>query len=464
MTTDLIPRLVALECLHGIPRPELDWLVEHGRFESYGAGEVLAPKGERIERLWILLSGYVAVRMDMGAGPRRVIEWRPGDVMGMLPYSRMKGPPGDNYTETPTEALVVHERDFPEMIRTCPAFTAYTVHLMLDRARAFNASALQDEKMVSLGKLAAGLAHELNNPASTTVRGAHLLTEMLAEADDSARALGAAGLTGEQMRALMAVRDGCERSKEFLSPLDRAQREDDLADWLERRDADPAHAIPLADAGVTVDTMDALVDAVPHDAADAAVRWMAAGCAVRSIAADIAAGGDRIRDLVGAMKRFTYMDRRGAAESIELEPALRDTIRVLEAKAREKGATVSLRVDPGIPRVRAVGDELNQVWLNLLDNALDAIEPGGRVEVEAGAEKGRVVVRVIDDGPGVPSDALPHIFDPLFTTKPPGHGTGLGLDIARRLVRRSDGEIDVSTGPGRTAFAVRLVAEVDARA
>jgi signal transduction histidine kinase len=459
VTTDLMPRLAALECLHGIPRPELEWLVEHGRFERYEAGEVLAPKGQRIEKLWILLSGYVAVRMDMGAGPRRVIEWRPGDVTGMLPYSRMKGPPGDNYTETPTEALVVHERDFPEMIRSCPAFTAYTVHLMLDRARAFNASALQDEKMVSLGKLAAGLAHELNNPASTTVRGAHLLLDLLTDADQAARALGAAGLTAEQMRAVVEVREGCVESDVALSPLDRAEREDTLADWLERHGADPGHAVALTDAGVTTETMDALAGVVPPTALDVAVRWTAAGCAVRAIAGDIVVGGERIRELVGAMKRFTYMDRRGAAELIDLEPALRDTIRVIAAKARGKGATVSLQVEDGLPRVRGIGDELNQVWLNLLDNALDAIDPGGRVEVSAGVSMDRVVVRVTDDGPGIPDDILPHIFDPLFTTKPPGHGTGLGLDIARRLVRRSDGEIEVDSEPGRTEFAVRLVAE-----
>ncbi|MEJ2502343.1 MAG: ATP-binding protein, partial [Gemmatimonadota bacterium] len=144
---------------------------------------------------------------------------------------------------------------------------------------------------------------------------------------------------------------------------------------------------------------------------------------------------------------------------VDVEPGLRDTIRVVAAKARDRGAAVTLDVEERLPRVMAVGSELNQVWLNLLDNALDAVDGDGHVEVTVRSELQHVVVRVADDGTGIPADVLPHIFDPLFTTKPPGQGTGLGLDIAQRLVRRSEGEIEVASEPGRTVFTVRLVAE-----
>ena len=174
---DLIARLKAFSFFAQIPSEELEWIKSHSQFKKGEIGEIAARKGERIEDLWIVLSGHLAIHVDSGAGLHRVMEWRTGDVGGILPYSRMKGPPGDTCFEKQTELLLIHERHFPEMICQCPVFTAGTVHIMLDRARAFKISELQDEKMISLGKLAAGLAHELNNPASALVRSAKTLLE-----------------------------------------------------------------------------------------------------------------------------------------------------------------------------------------------------------------------------------------------------------------------------------------------
>jgi signal transduction histidine kinase len=459
--TPLVDRLAALPKLEGIPRPELEWLVAHGDLEVCDAGTMIAPKGKRIEKLWVILTGHVAVEVDRGVGPRRVTDWRAGDVSGMLPYSRMTGPPGDNYLEAPSELLAIHERHFPEMVHRCPVFTAHCVHSMLDRARSFNTSDLQDEKMASLGKLAAGLAHELNNPASATVRGAKQLLAILVQADTASRALGAAGLTEDLFAAIEQVRSTClaQPAGTVLSALQQADREDEIADWLERHQVDPAHAEPLADTGVTIDVLDTLASATTGDTLDAALRWIAAGCATHSLAMDIEQAATRIHELVAAIKRFSYMDGRTGPELIDLEPGLRDTIRVLAAKARSKGAAITLEIAPELPRVHAIGGELNQVWLNLIDNALDAIPESGRVAVSARAELGRVVVRVVDDGPGIPPDDLPRIFDPFFTTKPPGQGTGLGLDIARRLLRLHHGDITVQSRPGRTEFRVSLLVD-----
>jgi signal transduction histidine kinase len=432
--------------------------VAHGSLAEYETGVVIAPKGEPVPTLWVILSGRVTVRVDRGAGPRRVMSWLAGDVSGMLPYSRMKGPPGDNYLEEPSEILHVHEDHFRAMAHECPVFTAYTVHLMLDRARSFNASDLQDEKMMSLGRLAAGLAHELNNPASATVRSAKLLKAGLANADRASRELGVAGLKDEQIRSIERIRSVCvtDLPGGVLSPIQLADREDEIADWLGRHGSDSAHAAALAETAVTLDVLEELADVVSGAALDAALRWIAAGCSTHALVSDIEQAATRIHDLVAAVKRFTYMDRPAGPETVDVGSGLRDTIRVMGSKARSKSASVSLDVETDLPPVRAVGGELNQVWLNLIDNALDAIADGGSVTVSARRETDRVVVRIADDGPGIPREALPRIFDPFFTTKPPGQGTGLGLEIARRLLGRNRGEISVDSRPGRTEFRVGL--------
>jgi signal transduction histidine kinase len=459
--TDLVDRLAALPRLAGIPPEELEWLVEHGTFEAHEAGHVIGPKEKRIEKMWVVISGHVAIRVDRGAGPRLVTEWHAGEVTGMLPYSRMKGPPGDNYCAEDTELLAVEEEYFPELVHCCPAFTAYTVHTMLDRARNFNTSALQDEKMVSLGKLAAGLAHELNNPASATKRGANLLLQEFAQLDAALRALSAGELTQELVDAIEQVRplsqtrpDGGTRSA-----LDQADREDEIADWLARHQADPDHAVPLADTAVTIEALDSLANSASGETLDAALRWLAARSATHALAADVEHAATRIYELVAAVKRFTYMDNLAGPESVDVEAGIRDTLRVLDAKVKSKSAHIALDVESDLPRVRAIGGELNQVWMNLIDNAVYAIPEAGRIDIVARRELDRVMVRVVDNGPGIPADMLERIFDPFFTTKPPGEGTGLGLDMTRRLVRRYHGDIAVESRPGHTEFLVSLLVD-----
>jgi len=458
----LLDRLTRLPKVGELPREELEWLAENGVLVVYEMGEVMAPKGQPIERMYVVLSGHITVRVDRGVGPRRVIEWRAGDLSGMLPYSRMTGPPGHNYAETRAECLAIHERLFPEMIHRCPKLTASAVHSMLDRARSFNTSDLQDEKMVALGRLAAGLAHEINNPASATVRAAKLLLEALSESDAAARALAASGLSREQLEAIERLRSTCagRPSDSVLSAIQQADREDAILDWLEDHGADPSPVSALAETPLTIDDLDRLAAELPTESLDVTLRWIAAGCTANALASDIERAATRITELVGAVKRFTHMDSRSGPESVDVRPGLQDTLRVIASKAKTKGASITLDIAPDLPLVRANGGELNQIWLNLIDNALDAIGEGGHIQVNAREEIDRVVVRVIDDGPGIPEEVLPRIFDPFFTTKPPGQGTGLGLEISRRLARSFRGELTAASEPGRTEFTVSLPLDV----
>jgi signal transduction histidine kinase len=461
---DLVDRLAEHKGLGAAPRDELAWLASHGSLRQLEAGDVLTAKGGTVEGLFVVLSGHLAMYVDRGAGPHKVMEWRQGDVTGLLPYSRLVGPPGDSVAQEPTTILAVHRDHIRAMARECYEITSILVHMMIDRVRGFTSSDLHDEKMVSLGKLSAGLAHELNNPASAIERGAALLNERLVESELAARALAAAKLTDEQLAAGDAIRKCCmaTRVPGVLSPIEQAEREEAMADWLADHGLDIATAETLADTTVTFEALDDLVKTVDGPALNAVLRWGAAGCLVRSVASEIQDAATRISGLVAAIKGFTHMDQAKVAEPVDLMQGLSNTVAVLKSKARAKSAAVVVEVEPGLPRVCGFAGELNQIWANLIDNALDAISQSGRVDVLANRENQRVVVRVMDNGPGIPAKIREHIFDPFFTTKPVGQGTGLGLDIVRRLVRHNDGEIAVESQPGRTEFRVTMpVAETD---
>jgi signal transduction histidine kinase len=444
--------------LGGVPSEELAWMAAHGFARHFETGELLAANGEPIEGLHVVFSGHFAIYVDRGEGRHKVLEWRGGDVAGMLPYSRMKASPGDVIAVEPTEALTVLREHFPELISRCPHITAILVHTMVDRARLFTSSDLHDEKMKSLGKLAAGLAHELNNPASAVVRSAELLIEELAGEEAASRKLESTGLTPVQHAALDAVRDACTAARAAgpRTTLEEADRSDAFSDWLENHGADAALAGPLADTAVTLAALDQLADDLPREILETALQWVAHGCAVRSMAREIQSAASRIHELVAAVKGFTHMDVETTPRSVDVGQGLADTMTVLRSKVKAKSARVDLVVEPGLPPVMAYGGELNQVWVNLIDNALDAAGVGGRVEVSARRGDGKLVVRVTDNGPGIPASVRQRIFDPFFTTKPVGEGTGLGLDITRRLVNRHNGTIEVDSRPGHTVFTVSL--------
>lgn len=456
--TNLIDRLAEHKTVGSAPREELAWLVSHGSLRHLDEGEVLTAKGAPVAGLFVVLTGRIAIFVDRGAGRNKVLEWGAGDVTGALPYSRIVSPPGDSLALEPSEILAVPRGELAAMIRDCHELTSILIHTMLDRARVFTSSSLHDEKMVSLGKLSAGLAHELNNPASAIERSASLLDDQLESAERAARALGASRLTDAQFAAIDQMRASflATRAQAVLSPIQQAEREEAIADWLVDHGLDTAVAGPLAETAVTLDALDRMAEAVPGPSLTAVLRWAAAGWSVRAIASEIQDAAMRISGLVMAIKGFTYMDQASVAGPVDLAASLGNTVAVLKSKARAKSLAVTLNVEPGLPHVRGFGGELNQIWANLIDNALDAAPESGRVEITANGDRHRVVVRVIDNGSGIPAEVREHLFEPFVTTKPVGKGTGLGLDIVRRLVSHNDAEIEVDTTPGRTEFRVSL--------
>jgi signal transduction histidine kinase len=457
-TNDLVERLANHRTVGVAPREELEWLAARGTVRRLEVGDELVTRGAPVENLFVILSGRIATVIDRGSGPQKLADWRGGDVTGLLPYSRLVAAPGMSVVQEPGEVLVVPREHMRALARECHELTAILVHRMLDRAREFKSNELHDEKMISLGRLSAGLAHELNNPASAIERSAAVLGSRLEDVEQAARALGSAGLTDAQFDAIDAVRNACAAAPEqgVRSPIEHAEREEAITDWLADRGLETAAAEALAETAVRIEALDFLATAVQGPALNDALRWAAAGCSVRRLASEIQDAATRIAGLVLAVKGFTHMDQSTAAGPVDLAQSLGNTVAVLKSKARGKSVAVEVRVEPNLPRVRGFVGELNQIWGNLIDNALDAVAEAGRVEVVAGQESGRVVVRIADNGPGIPAEIRDRIFDPFFTTKPAGLGTGLGLDIVRRLVLHNEGQISVESQPGRTEFQVTL--------
>jgi len=385
-----------------------------------------------------------------------VMEWRAGDVTGVLPYSRIKSPPGNVVAEERTSIVMVDAAEMPRMIQECPELTGVLVHVMLDRARVFTSSELLDEKMASLGKLAAGLAHELNNPASAVARSAKTLVADLAALEDATRRYCGLNLSDAQCTVVTALRDK-RAAGARIPPLELADRQDAIDDWLAEHDIRGVDSRPLAESGVQPADLEPLGKSVGSDKLATVLAHVSTGQTVRQLAAEIDTAATRIHSLVAAVKGFTYVNQQATLQPIAIAQGLSDTITVLRSKAKLKSVDVDIHVPDGLPAVEGYGGELNQVWANLVDNAIDA-SPGGHVRIEAAADHDKVVVRVIDDGPGIPQEIANRIFDPFFTTKDVGQGTGLGLDIARRIVQRHRGMIDLSTGPGGTEFRVTLPA------
>ena len=317
----LIDRLAQHRTLAAAPREELAWLADHGYVRHAEAGERLTQNSEYFDKLMIVLSGHLAINIDRGLGPRKVMEWGPGDVSGFLPYSRMSGPPPGSagVIDQPSELFLVPASHFPAMIRECPSVTTALVHLMLDRVRRFTSSDLHDEKMMSLGRLSAGLAHELNNPASAAERSAQLLPEAIDAVVKAARELGAARLPDEQYAALERWRTACTTTTSPLrSTLERADREDQISTWLEQHQSDAAIAAALVDTPLTIDDLNGFARMLDAPTLNTAISWIAADYSARTLASEIERATVRMHTLVMEIKSYSYMDRVQTPESIAL--------------------------------------------------------------------------------------------------------------------------------------------------
>lgn len=452
----LVGRLAGHRMIGHVPREQLEWLAAHGVLQKFDVGDVMTKRNEPPLGVYIVLSGLVSISVDHGAGPKKVREWPAGDITGVLPYSRMTAAPGDALIEQPTEALLIATGLLGDMIRECYDVTAVMVHEMLDRARVFSASQFQDERLMSLGRVAAGLAHELNNPASAVARSAKTLLSELDDLEAASQPFCALRLSQAQSDAIDALRESLVGSgTRQWSPIEIADREDAITEWLDEQGIDSIDPRLLAESAIAPEALQEL-PAVLGAGLQPVLAQVTMDYSVRHLAGEIETAASRIHALVAAVKGFTYMDQATVPKPVDLAQGIADTLTILKSKAKQKKVELGITLSPSLPRIEAFGGELNQVWSNLVSNAIDAVPEGGRVNVTAAVDGKNVTIKVTDNGPGIDPKVVPRIFEPFVTTKEVGQGTGLGLDMARRIVRRHHGTISFTTGPQGTEFTVTL--------
>jgi len=457
MSTDFVRRLPLFE---GLAVEDLNRLLEMAEAVQLEAGQLLMVEGETGDSLYVVLDGDFEISKRSGGQDLVIAVRGQGEVLGEMSLLNRAPHSASVRALRRSDLLRISRDSFEQLLAASSAAALAMLHTVSGRLRHTETMLRQSEKMASLGTLAAGLAHELNNPAAAARRSADhlrravddwiLRTEELLEQpmDETERAALLA-------RAKASVSHPSETAS--LDPLARSDREEELQTWLEGRGIAESWdlAPPLVEAGWDRTRLEAMVDRLPPAPAAALLRWAAGAHAVAALLHEVSQSAERISEIVRAVKAYSYLDQAPVLE-VDVHRGLEDTLVILRHKL---GAGISVRRDfaPDLPRIEAYASELNQVWTNLLGNAIDAMDGQGEIRLHTHAEDDRIVVEVSDDGPGIPEAIQPRIFDPFFTTKAPGVGTGLGLHISYNIiVHKHQGQIRVFSRPGETRFQVSL--------
>jgi len=439
-----------------LPDDQLDWFLSQSQEMNLKAGETYSRQGDPADSMYVILEGHIQGRGELN-GDTVVFDLEPGDVTGVLPYSRMKQFTVSQRAETDSRALRFPTSLFPDLIQKMPELTKRLVGLMSDRIREVTRIEQQRDRLASLGKLSAGLAHELNNPASAAKRAASQLRELLKKIKSASVELGRRDLTAAQ-KAEIEKLEALFTQKDVVPPdaLTISDLEDQIDSLLRSHGQNDLWqlAADLARRNIKPETLESLFASLDADTARAALVRIAASVEIAVLLHEIESSTSRISDLVGAIKEYTYMDQ-AKVQNVDVVKSLETTLTILNHKLKQ-GVAVQRDYQRVPLLVNSFGSELNQVWTNIIDNAIDAMRGKGELRVRTYRDDNCVVVEIGDNGPGISPEVQPHIFEPFFTTKGVGEGTGLGLDTVQRIVKKHRGNIQVNSKPGDTRFQVWL--------
>lgn len=457
----IVDFLQGTDILSQVPRPQLEWLVSHSEVNELQEGDFIFRKGEAADHMIVVLSGTLKLFIQQQNSTKNMGTFEPGDISGLLPFSRLKTALGFAQACETSLVMLTHRDQMHELVAKNYELAQALVHQMTRRVRDFTSTQQQDEKMMALGKLSAGLAHELNNPAAAIASSSNSLLRHLKHTPERFKEVIMMDVTGEQVDAVNKVL--FEKLEELggpgLSMREKMKLEDEFTDWLEERDIDNAEDITenLLDFNFSMEDLDKIEDILTPEVMSPVFNWLNNVMTTEKTVLDIHKSSTRITELVQSVKSYSHMDRAQDAQRVKVVTGIRDTLNLLSYKIKNAKIDVSLEVEDQL-MIEINPGQINQVWTNIIDNAVDALHDANDPKIMIRSQVNREQIHILleDNGPGIPDDIKNRIFDPFFTTKEVGKGSGMGLDISAKLIRAAGGDIQVESQPGRTVFTVSL--------
>ena len=441
----------------GLSDEELQRLVDTAEPVSLRAGEILIKQGDPGDCAYVIIEGDFEIQKQAGQSLIKVDVRNPGDVVGEMALLSRVPRSATIIAKTDSQALRIPQEAFENLLSSSSTAAMAVLHWVMARLTQNESLLHQQEKMAALGTMSSGLAHELNNPAAAAQRSASELSKALVKWQALTHQIEAVAVEKNQIEWLNNFMTDVTRRFESpvkLDALEKIDLVDQLQTWLEANGVESAWEVApaMVNFGWDIESLEKLRSAPLFGLA---IQWLGTGCMMMGLLSEVQQTTERLSQIVRAMKSYTYLDQAPLLE-VDVHEGLENTLVIMQHKLKQ-GIRVKRAYTPDLPRIEAYASELNQVWTNIIDNAVDAMNGKGEIILRTYAKDDKVVVEIIDDGPGMPESVSSRIFEPFFTTKPPGKGTGLGLHISHDIVaNRHRGQLLVESKPGETRFKVIL--------